>query len=94
MLWKGVGGSIWSIHCQKSTLRYVNTITNILLWWFHATYNATINILEEGGQLEKQRWRMTKVADANCGGQRMIGQRTAMGKDKRGQWEKVETAEW
>jgi hypothetical protein len=28
MLWKEVGGSIPSIHCQKSTLRYVNTITN------------------------------------------------------------------
>jgi hypothetical protein len=28
MLWQEVGGSIWSIHCQKSTLRYVNTATN------------------------------------------------------------------
>jgi hypothetical protein len=45
MLWKEVGGSIWSIHCQKSTLRYINTITNNLVWWSHATYNATINIL-------------------------------------------------
>ncbi len=40
-----LGGSIWSIHRQMSTLRYVNTITNNLLWWSHATYNATINIL-------------------------------------------------
>ncbi len=32
MLWKEVEGSIWSIHYQKSTLRYVNTITNNLLW--------------------------------------------------------------
>jgi hypothetical protein len=46
MLWKEVGGSIWSIHRQKSTLRYVNTITNNLLWWFRITYNATINMDE------------------------------------------------
>ncbi len=30
---------------QKSTLRYVNTITNNLLRWSFTTYNVTINIL-------------------------------------------------
>ncbi len=47
-LWKEVGGSIRSIHCQKSTLRYVNTTTNNLLWAdpnaTFVAYNATINI--------------------------------------------------
>ncbi len=42
-----VGGSIWSIHCQKSTLRYINTITNNLLWSgpnaTFVAYNAIIN---------------------------------------------------
>ncbi len=42
---EGSWGSIWSIHHQKTILRYVNTITNNLLWWSHVTYNATINIL-------------------------------------------------
>jgi hypothetical protein len=45
MLLKEVVGSIWLIYCQKSTLRYINTITNILLWWSRTTYNATIDIL-------------------------------------------------
>ncbi len=102
MLWKEVGGSIWSIHCQKSTQIYVSTITNNLLWWFHVTYNATINILLERGQVEVWRRRMTTVADDNGGRwqrwqkttTRMIGQRTAMGKDKSGQWETAKTVEW
>jgi hypothetical protein len=40
--------SIWSIYHQKSTLRYINTITKNLLWWSRMTYNATINILRYG----------------------------------------------
>jgi hypothetical protein len=63
MLWKEVGGSIWSIHCQKSTLRYINTITYNLLWWSRAAYNATINILLEGGRVEVWRRQTTTVAD-------------------------------
>jgi hypothetical protein len=48
-LWEKVGGSIWSIHCQKSTLRYVKTITKTVVVWYgpdatFVTYNATINI--------------------------------------------------
>ncbi len=64
-----VGGSFWSIHCQKLTLRYVNTITNNLLWWSCMTYNATINILSEGGQVEVQQQQMTMVVDDNGGRQ-------------------------
>jgi hypothetical protein len=67
MLWKEVGGLIWSIHCQKSTLRYVNTITNNLLWWSCMAYNATINILLEGGQVEVWQWRTMMVADDDGG---------------------------
>jgi hypothetical protein len=70
MLWKEVGGSIWSIHHHKFTLRYINTITNNLLWWSRATYNATINILLEGGQVEVWQWRMTMVVDDDSGGRR------------------------
>jgi hypothetical protein len=48
MLWEEIGGSIWSIHCQKSTLRYLNITTNNLLWAgpdaTFVAYNATINI--------------------------------------------------
>jgi hypothetical protein len=48
MLWEEVEGSIQSIHCQKSTLRYVNITTNNLLWAgpdaTFVAYNATINI--------------------------------------------------
>jgi hypothetical protein len=69
MLWKEVGGSIQSIHCQKSTLRYINTITNNLLWWSRATYNATINNLLEGGRVEVRRWRTTMVANDDGGRQ-------------------------
>jgi hypothetical protein len=48
MLWEEVGGSIQSIHHQKSSLRYVNTTTNNLLWAGQdatfVAYNAKINI--------------------------------------------------
>ncbi len=47
-LWEEVGGPIWSIHCQKPTLRYANTTTNNLLWagpdGTFVAYNTTINI--------------------------------------------------
>ncbi len=69
MQWKEVGGSIRSIHCQKSILRYINTITNNLLWWSRMTYNATTNILLEGGQVEVRRRQTTTVADDDGGGQ-------------------------
>ncbi len=63
---EGSWGSTQLIHCQKSTLRYVNTITNNLLWWSRGTYNATINMDKwrycDGGQ---QRWWMMTVADNN-----------------------------
>jgi hypothetical protein len=78
MLWKEVGGSIWSIHCHKSTLRYVNTITNNLLWWSCATYNTTINMDEwRYGNGRQGWWWMTTMADdddtrdwaADCNGE-------------------------
>jgi hypothetical protein len=40
----GVNSVNWSIHCQKSTLRYVNTTTNDLLW---AGLDATFNSNEQ-----------------------------------------------
>ncbi len=70
MLWKEVGGSIQSIHCQKFTLRYVNTIINNLLWWSHMTYNATINILLEGGRVEIRRRRTMRMVNGDGGRQR------------------------
>ncbi len=63
------GGSIWSIHCQKYTLTYVNTITNNLLWWSCMTSYATINILLEGGRVEVRGRRTTMVADDDGGRQ-------------------------